>query len=161
SGLAGMTRRARPAAAVLAAALLTLFVARGGLQVTDPVVGSVGHTLLAGLGGAVVVMAVSARGEGNRVLAFFGRYSYGLYVWHHPLFFLVSGVFPLTMIPQLFGSQLPRQLVFLVVATGASVILALLSWKIWEERFLKAKERFPYGRGVAASPDSQAVLPVS
>jgi peptidoglycan/LPS O-acetylase OafA/YrhL len=72
------------------------------------------------------------------------------------LFFVLSGF----LITGIFGSQLPRQLVFLVVATGASLVLALLSWKIWEERFLKAKERFPYGSG-AASPDSQAVLTVS
>jgi peptidoglycan/LPS O-acetylase OafA/YrhL len=59
--------------------------------------------------------------------------------------------------PRLGGSQLPGQMLFLVVATTASMVMALLSWYCWEEPFLRLKRLFPYRCAAATgtSLDSQ------
>ena len=43
-----------------------------------------------------------------------------------------------------FGSQLLRQLVFLIMATGVSVSIAVVSWHLYEKQFLKLKRLVPY-----------------
>ena len=152
-GIDRMARVAVPAAAGLGVALAALFAWRRGLAVQDPVVATVGHTLLACWFGTVLALAATpgsaARVLGSPVLRFFGRYSYGLYVFHAPLLFLAPGVIPLDLVPTVMGSQLIRQLVFMAIATGASVLLALASWHGFEKHFLKAKALFPYPPGEA------------
>lgn len=151
AGLRLLARWAPPAAAWLSLSLVAVFVLRRGLAADDPVVSSVGHTLLAGLFGAILVLAVTSARDGvmgrvfnSPLLRFFGRYSYALYVFHHPILFLVPAVLPLGLVPSVFGSQLLRQLVFLIIATGVSVAGALVSWHLWEKQFLKLKGLFPY-----------------
>lgn len=45
-------------------------------------------------------------------------------------------------IPPIFGTSLPGQLVFNLVATGATLVAAVLSWNLFEKHFLKLKDRF-------------------
>lgn len=80
------------------------------------------------------------------VLKFFGKYSYGLYVVHVIIRGLVLAVFPAPIL--LWGSQIPWQFAFMAVAGGLSVAVALLSWHLYEQQFLKLKRYFPYS-GVA------------
>ena len=77
-------------------------------------------------------------------MSFFGRYSYALYVFHYPILFFKLGAIPLTIVPTIGGSQLLRQLVFLTMATGVSVSIALVSWHLYEKQFLKLRKFFPY-----------------
>ena len=158
-----MTRislRAPFAAALTGSSLLATFVLRRGFVAHDPVVSTVGHTLLACFFGAVLVLALTSAREGvigrafdSSTLRFFGRYSYALYVFHHPMLFLWPGVIPLEVVPSIFGSQLLRQLVFLVVATGVSVAVALVTWHFYEKQFLKLKSLFPYeSTGTGSAP---------
>jgi peptidoglycan/LPS O-acetylase OafA/YrhL len=168
-GLASLSRVASRAAVLTGASLLATFVVRRGFAAPDPVVSTLGHTLLAGFFGAVLVLALTggresaiARVFDSATLRFFGRYSYGLYVVHHPILFLRSGVVPLAIVPSVFGSQLLRQAVFLVVATGVSVGIALVSWHLYEKQFLKLKALFPYepaGRGPAPTQLEGRVAP--
>ena len=162
-GPAGLTRislRAPFAAALTGSSLLATFVLRRGFVAHDPVVSTVGHTLLACFFGAVLVLALTSAREGvigrafdSSTLRFFGRYSYALYVFHHPMLFLWPGVIPLEVVPSIFGSQLLRQLVFLVVATGVSVAVALVTWHFYEKQFLKLKSLFPYeSTGTGSAP---------
>jgi len=79
----------------------------------------------------------------SRVLTFFGRYSYGLYVIHSPLLFhVIRPLFSGASVPPLYGSVLPGVLLFTCLGTAVSVLLALVSWHVWERPFLELKRYF-------------------
>jgi peptidoglycan/LPS O-acetylase OafA/YrhL len=157
-GLDRIARWAWPFATVLGVSLLGLFVLRRGFAAYDPAVSTVGYTFLACLFGAVLVLALTwtrdgfiGRILGSSFLRFFGRYSYALYVFHHPILFFNLGLIPLKSVPTIGGSQLLRQLVFLIEATGVSVGLSLVSWHVVEKQALKLKRFFPYESGSRSS----------
>jgi len=151
-GLKRITRLARPTAIIVGAVLVTMFVWRGGLAPWDPIMKTIGHTLLACFFGAVLVLALisspktfTGRIFASSQLSFFGRYSYALYVFHAPILFFNLGRFlPLDLIPTVFGSLLLKKLVFVTSATVVSVAIASASWHLYEKQFLKLKRFFPY-----------------
>jgi len=80
----------------------------------------------------------------SKVLGFFGRFSYGLYVLHPLLLLLVAWQgFDVAWFAQRAGSQLLGQVVFAGLMTALSVGVALVSWHAWEQPFLRLKSRFP------------------
>jgi peptidoglycan/LPS O-acetylase OafA/YrhL len=149
-----------------AAGLGALFLFEGQLHQSAPLVETVGFTLTALLSGGLVVAALDgdqhrliSRALSSRPLRFLGRYSYGLYVFHHLLVFPLAAALPfIAWTPRLAGSQLPGQLLFVVAATAASIAVALLSWYCWEQPFLRLKRFFPHAGGSAAG-DRPAQLP--
>lgn len=163
TSLHGIARLAPPAAGFLSLVIVALSLWRGGLASYDPVISTIGHTLLACLFGAVLVLALTSprqtlvgRVFSSSVLCFFGRYSYGLYVFHHPILFFTPGFVPLGWVPTLFGSLLLKKLVFMISATVVSVVLALISWHLYEKQFLKLKRLFPYQSGKAQADPFRA-----
>jgi peptidoglycan/LPS O-acetylase OafA/YrhL len=80
------------------------------------------------------------------VLRFFGKYSYGLYVWHHIPNRLFRRWELVGRLQELTGSDLLGRLAFIGLAGGSATLCALLSWHLFEKHFLKLKDRFPYGR---------------
>jgi peptidoglycan/LPS O-acetylase OafA/YrhL len=149
-GLSTAVRWARPAAAAGAAGLLALFLWKRGLPSEDPAVSVAGQALLALFFAAVLALALAARPEGRGgrwlaapVLVFFGRYSYGLYVVHHPLLFLKPEGLSFGLFPTVLGSSLPGWLLFVVAGVAVSVALSLLSWHLLEKPFLDLKDRMP------------------
>lgn len=150
AGLPAVARWAKPAAIAGAAGLLALFAWKGGLPAEDPAVSVAGQALLALGFAAVLALALEAEpgSRGGRwlaapVLVFFGRYSYGLYVLHHPLLFLKPEGWSYDNLPLVLGSRLPGWLLFIAAGIGVSVVLALLSWHLWEKPFLDLKDRIP------------------
>ena len=91
-----------------------------------------------------------------RALRFFGKYSYGLYVWHY-LFFLVTvgwvNWFRLVISPR-FLADLLYCICMLCLFTGIS----MLSYSQIEVRFLRLKSRF---KASPAIPDHSAYNPVT
>ena len=80
----------------------------------------------------------------SKVLGFFGRFSYGLYVLHPLLLLLVAWWgFDVAWFAQRAGSQLLGQVVFAGLMTALSAGAALVSWHAWEQPFLRLKSRFP------------------
>ncbi len=76
-----------------------------------------------------------------RVLRFFGRYSYGLYVYHYTIASLI--IYRLR--PELlgrFGSKAISVIIPGLIATAVSVIVAWCSYTFYESRFLRLKEHF-------------------
>jgi peptidoglycan/LPS O-acetylase OafA/YrhL len=99
----------------------------------------------------------------SRILQFFGKYSYGLYVFHYLLLPLFRQWFPMQPIVDATGSLFVARLVFIAVSTGASVAVALLSWHLFEKHFLKLKDvwapsRSPKGVVVDAGEPKVAVV---
>ena len=151
-GLQELRRWARPIALISGVGIVALFLWRGELGTNDLPVQLAGFLLLACLFGAMLVFAVTAEPASrygalvtHPVLRFFGRYSYGLYVFHHPLIFVLRRLgFSVTLFPAVLGSQLIGQAAYLTGATALTLGLAFVSWRLYESQLLKLKTFFPY-----------------
>jgi len=153
-GLPDRVSRWPPIAAVTTGlGLLAVLLFREGLRPDDTAVLGVGLTLVAAFGASVVMLAVgnarAARALSAPWLRFFGKYSYGMYIFHYPILFFGPGVVPIQMLPLVGGSQILRQIAFTTCAMAATTVLALVSWHLLEKRFLELKDRFPYERAIS------------
>jgi peptidoglycan/LPS O-acetylase OafA/YrhL len=121
-----------------------------------------GFTLLAVLFAGVLVRVIGAPSTSplsrfftSRPMAFFGKYSYGAYVWHLLVMELVFE--PLgsrERIDAVVGHDL-GMLVYLAVGVVTSYAVAALSYEAFERRFLRMKRYFEY----APSPTSEEMIP--
>ena len=81
----------------------------------------------------------------NKVLRFFGKYSYGLYVYHYSISASLSVPIRLFMDGH-FHNKALGVLTGAVVVLVLSILLALLSYHLFESRFLKLKKYFSYNK---------------
>jgi peptidoglycan/LPS O-acetylase OafA/YrhL len=147
-----LTQSARRVLGALAVFFAALFVWQHGLDSERFIVQTIGHTMLGAMFGALLVSVhpttpANSMGKlfAHPAFVFFGHYSYGLYVFHSPLIFILRRhVVSVDDLPRVMGSQLPGQLVFTALAIGISTGIALLSWHLYEHSFLKLKRLFPY-----------------
>jgi peptidoglycan/LPS O-acetylase OafA/YrhL len=129
----------------------------GGLAQT------IGYTVTIFFYGSFLVVAVSSTRItsilSGRALRFFGKYSYGIYVFHVFALFFFAPFFALGDFSRysIIHAFTPDQsfvverrlwllldgLLYVVVAVGASVAMSLISWHILEEPFLRLKRYFP------------------
>lgn len=150
-GAGGLARLRRMAPAVLAASIAVLAGAAlhpSGFDPGGAYMVSVGYSALAFFFGALLVLALDAgtsplpRLLSGGGLRFFGRYSYGLYVLHVPLIALgrMAGVSP----DRFAGTrwEMPGLLGYVALMAGASILVALASWRLYEKPFLDLKSRF-------------------
>ena len=91
----------------------------------------------------------------NSTLRFFGKYSYGLYVFHYSLLGLLS-----SPIRHFVDAHLRFKALGVIAAAcvvlAASILLALLSYHFYEAPFLKLKRYFSYNREAASPRQPQA-----
>lgn len=99
---------------------------------------------------ALVPNTLASRIGKTRFLRFYGRYSYGLYVWH----FLPSPMLALWKLPG--GEHLPQpilaELVRLLVLLAVFTVLSVLSYHLFEVHFLRLKSHFVYSPASSAEP---------
>jgi peptidoglycan/LPS O-acetylase OafA/YrhL len=151
-GLSILSRWMWPVGIVAALALALIMGWRRGFVEVDMVVQTIGYSLLAIFFGALISVSLVVPGASalGRVFAHpglvaLGRYSYALYVFHHPVVvFMRKGMIGFGGMPVFLGSQLPGVVVFTAGAACISFILALMSWHCYEKHFLKLKVLFPY-----------------
>ena len=87
----------------------------------------------------------------SKILRWVGTYSYGLYLWHFPVAWMLRA--PLGSLTANVAQQyhpLLAHLVFVAAMLAASMTVAVLSWKLIEQPFLKLKKCFPYQRATPA-----------
>jgi peptidoglycan/LPS O-acetylase OafA/YrhL len=140
-----------------------------GLRSTHIITQTIGYSVLALMFGAILIAALTSttsRGLGkffaHPVLVFFGHYSYGLYVFHHPVVLAMQNSFVNESgLPLFLGSQLAYQLLYFCLAMGISVGLALVSWNAYEVHFLKLKELFPHVVRGRTAVSTYAITPPS
>jgi peptidoglycan/LPS O-acetylase OafA/YrhL len=166
-GIGGLARPALVVGSVIGVLLAGLFAwNRGALLFGDRRVQTAGYTLLALFFGSLLVGAVVAGSRSlwgrlcnHTALRFFGKYSYGIYVFH--------GFFALPLTDPTYRTALSRYLgpVWLVVlaqvlvGTALSLICALASWHLYEKHFLKLKRFFDYHATTLGEPVRDAVVP--
>jgi peptidoglycan/LPS O-acetylase OafA/YrhL len=152
--------------AASAAAVAAVWVGQGGIFGGDPVVQVWAFGPLAAGFAAVLVLAVDAapgsllsRALVRPGLTGAGKYSYGLYVLHYPIFLALeaAGFTSLAMAAAL-GSRLAGMAAFAAVAGAATLAAALLSWHVIERPFLALKRLVPY-RGARPIPGPGGARP--
>ncbi|HTC73979.1 MAG TPA: acyltransferase [Edaphobacter sp.] len=90
------------------------------------------------------------------ILRFFGKYSYGLYVFHYPLGCLLNQPVR-NYIDAHFHRKVLGVIAGAIVVFIATTLAALLSYHFYEAPFLKLKKHFTY-RKSAATADRQTAL---
>jgi peptidoglycan/LPS O-acetylase OafA/YrhL len=103
------------------------------------------------LSGACVGLAVSQSGNGHLqqlmnscLLRWFGKYSYGIYVYHHALKPIwIHFLWQRWIIPTL-GTGWTGTLCYTATASMAFITLAWLSWKFFEGPLLTLKNRITF-----------------
>jgi peptidoglycan/LPS O-acetylase OafA/YrhL len=127
--------------------LVLLFSRARSLFLATPEMTTLGYSMFAGVYVCVLALALLPGTPANRicripVLRFFGRYSYGLYVWHDlpsPVCvtwqaWFVRNIHPLVL----------AQAVYAATMLALFTVVAVASYQLLEIRFLKLKSRFPY-----------------
>ncbi len=172
---AGLQRLRKPAWFLAATAV-------GGLFLVDLAVHKLSHVnresvlaaqlaLLPILWGSSLVLTQTAAASSfiSRItmtpfLRSFGKYSYSLYLFHGHLIILPVGMgynMKGTWMPKVFGSVLPGELLWLIVAFAICFGLSWLSWHLYENQFLKLKRYFPSGGKARGSKRSSPITPAT
>jgi peptidoglycan/LPS O-acetylase OafA/YrhL len=84
--------------------------------------------------------SVAGRFWSSRILRFFGKYSYALYVFHYMLRPLFLALFPLEQLTRVLGSATLGWLALVLLSSTGTIAVALLSWDLYEKHFLKLKD---------------------
>lgn len=167
-GPGGIAVMVRPALAMFftAGLILAWIVYRqgGSLNSEDMLAVTWGFSLFAALFSALLILAVTAppaslsgRFFSCGFLRFFGKYSYALYVLQAVPRKLYHMLFPLDKLTALVGSYRVALGLFSLLLLGTMVLMALLSWHLYEKHFLKLKRFFPSAGGGAPASQLLAV----
>ena len=92
----------------------------------------------------------------TRTLRTFGKYSYGMYLFHLPIRAVIRDLAygaGWTSAPikfhRLLGSEVPGQILFIPMAMAASLAVAWISYRVFEAPILRLKRFFPTERTIA------------
>lgn len=117
-------------------------------SVTLPYLAFVGYTTFAVLFGILVYEAVTGESKiiqfllNNYILKFFGRISYGLYVYHWPVYILLFPYFRDLILNKTNINYLVAETGSGIIVTTAAVLLSLLSYRYFEKPFLQLKNKY-------------------
>jgi len=113
-----------------------------------PYLGFAGYSTFTLLFGLLVYEAVRGKSRvimfvfDNRFLKFFGKISYGLYVYHWPINILLFDYLKNWTIQRNLAPYRMAELVSAILISIIAVIISVISYSYFEKRFLKLKERF-------------------
>jgi len=133
---------------LMAAVNFGFYFFNGRHSFTLPYLAVVGYTTFAVLFGILVHEAVTGKSAiislllDNRLLKFFGKISYGLYVYHWPVYILL-----LTTVNNFFLHTMGMSTRFAefgssVAVTLAAILLSVISYRYFEKSFLQLKKRY-------------------
>jgi peptidoglycan/LPS O-acetylase OafA/YrhL len=128
-----------------AAALTILLVLAHGPVASSPWITTIGYSIIAACSASLVFLAQQGSSGLSRVLdyrffRFFGRYSYGLYIYHGIYFVYLRHL--AGSIQKVVDSSALAQALDATFGFGLSIALAMLSYHYFEAPILRAKSRF-------------------
>jgi peptidoglycan/LPS O-acetylase OafA/YrhL len=93
----------------------------------------------------MLVLDMEERGRASRLLraaplVVFGKYSYAIYVLHHPPLFFLPEWWSVGALTVRFGAWMPAQFVFTTVTSLSALLMAIVSWHLLEKHFLRLKD---------------------
>jgi peptidoglycan/LPS O-acetylase OafA/YrhL len=102
---------------------------------------------------ALVVPGASLVGRffGSRLMTWLGKYSYGLYVYHHFLSYYFTRHGTEFVLASAIGSHTAAVAIQAVAGIAASMAAAWLSYELFEKFFLRLKSRWPSSRRPVAT----------
>ena len=149
-GLEKLLPAAKAVTVVIGIVLLGAY-AHHELYKYHPFMETVGYTCLGLFFAAVLVRAVAGdlpaivlRFLNGRTLAYLGRRSYALYIFHCLLLVSLRRYFHWQPLGDAMGSVVLGYAVHLVVVTGVTIAVSHLSWHMIEKHFLALKRHFAY-----------------
>lgn len=113
-------------------------------------IATIGFSLISLCAVSIIAMSLKPRSFTQRFfetsfLRFFGKYSYGLYVYHYSIDGYLAG--PLRrLVNQHVHSKAVGVLIPACIIASLSIVLAVLSYHFYEAHFLKLKAYFSYGK---------------
>jgi peptidoglycan/LPS O-acetylase OafA/YrhL len=145
-GVDRLLRRASGALAVLSIAVLLTSLWHASTQLLTHIVLPLRGSLVAGCFGALLVTSLGgarrtwrARLLESAGLRFLGKYSYGLYVFHGIIAYAMHDAGVYQGVTARVGSSLLALVLCASAGTGASLVLAVASYELFEKRFLRLK----------------------
>jgi len=133
--------------------IIWLALREGALNQREALTYTLGFSSIACFYGALLVLCISTgpetflgRAVDNTFLRMLGKYSYALYLCHGPAGTAVRLFYHPRHQPLYFGSSVLRTLIYVGLASLASLAIAFLSWHLMEKHFLKLKRFFPSGK---------------
>jgi len=122
----------------------------------------------AGFFGALLVLAVVAepwsvwgRIWRSRLLGFFGKYSYAMYVFQLPLIVILAPIVTAESLCSQLGSDFFGRLAYIAIMTAVTTLAAVLSWYGYEKHFLRFKALFPTSAYTRNQPDYAPMGPTT
>jgi peptidoglycan/LPS O-acetylase OafA/YrhL len=142
---------------VLFAVLISAGLYLGSLDYRNAAVQGVGYTIIAAMYAALIATVI-ARPTFTRFvfengfMRFFGKYSYGLYVFHYSLDAALTQLLR-RKFNETFHSKAISVMLSAFIVTILAVIVAFASYHLYEKHFLKLKKHFE-PRGARERPES-------
>jgi len=123
--------------------------------------------LLACFFAALLVLAVASRPATrwgrlwrSKLLRFFGKYSYAMYVFQLPLIRVLNPVVTSDGLSLQLGSVFWGRVAYIAIMTAITTVLSMLSWRLYERHFLALKSKFQAATHDVAARAQQS-LPLS
>lgn len=129
-----------PLVLILSASIvLSIIIITGNYYVNNPLLQTVGYTLIDLFCGGLLVILVSSSPIAfikgifdNRLLVFLGKYSYGLYVYHKPVYYFTE-----IHLAQWISSREAMSFIGIILSIGVAVV----SYRLLEAPFLRLKDK--------------------
>jgi peptidoglycan/LPS O-acetylase OafA/YrhL len=162
----GLVRAARFVAVLSAVALVALLYWRRTWSWDDAAMETLGISLFGLFSGGILLLSLDpSKSCGTSwllscpLLMTLGFYSYGIYVFHFPLIIVFNKWFPVWNLMVLLHSYKLAVGIYVLGATLGSLVVAVLSWHLYERHFLKLKKHFELrtGADVATTPFTKEV----
>ena len=157
-GAEALVRRSGSAMLAFGGAALLVSAWCATVKTGLPVLHEIRNSLYALFFGGLVLVSlkpqpdVVAKAFRSRGLRFFGKYSYGLYVYHCMLAWYLVEMGAEDRFDALLGNHSLAIAVKALFSTAVSVVVAVLSYELLEKRFLALKKFFEGRPGHAAAP---------
>lgn len=148
---------ATPVFTVSVGLLILIFAFRHTTEHSDRLVCTLGFSVIAIAYGALLVLSLGTLSSlfSMRILRLFGKYSYGMYLYHFPL----TAVFEHT---KSFFNAFPfGSLIYVMFCLAADLAIAALSFHVFEQPILRLKNRFEYAGKAGGVNTRMKVTPLS